>query len=224
MKLSSKPILYKQGFYRSIILMLIVLSITGLFSCGKGNEPIPDPAPTITPPPPDNGNTGGNTGGTGNTGKGYVFKNKIAWAAGVDLDANNDKIIQLGVDFMFENSVKYSTKGNTVKIIPKRFEVAKPIYQMIDLDPYSYFIEIENVVPREYKESDLDSTKAVFQVIDPAQKDKDGKQIIDLIYLYNISPGSTNGFFVGGGKKLNGQPIPIKTILDKISNSSYKRL
>ncbi|MCX2495263.1 hypothetical protein OQX63_17365 [Pedobacter sp. PF22-3] len=224
MKLSSKPILYKQGLYRLIASILIVMSVTELSSCGKGNDPVPNPLSTVTPPPPDNGNTGGNTGGTGSTNKGYVFRNKIAWAAGVDLDANNDKIIQLGVDFMFDNSVKYSTKGNTVKIIPKRFEVAKPIYQLIDLDPYSYFIEIENVVPREYKESDLDSTKAVFQVIDPAQKDKDGKQIIDLIYLYNISPGSTNGFFVGGGKKLNGQPIPIKTILDKISNSSYKRL
>jgi|GEM_PF-6509497 len=205
------------------VLALLLTSVTVLFSsCGKGNEPIPDTPPSITPPPPDNGNTGGNTGGTGSTSKGFVFRNKIAWAVGVDLDANNDKIIQFGVDFMYENQAKYSTKGNTVKIIPKNFEVAKPIYQM--LDPYSYFIEIENVVPREYKESDLDSTKAVFKVIDPAQKDKDGKQIIDLIYLYNISPGNTNGLYVGGGKKLNGQPIPIKTILDKISNSSYKRL
>jgi len=197
------------------------LLIFVMISCGKGSDPVPvTPPVVVTPPPSDNGNGTGT--GTGSANKGYVFENSFSLGYGVYLDNDNDKVIQLLFQFTDRRDKKYSIKTGNIKIIPKNIVVADNPYSFPD--PYSEFIQLKNILPREYKPEDVDSTKAVFKVIDPKNKDKDGRQIIELIYLWNLGVIGNDGINVNGGKKLNGQPIPVDVILKKVTASIYTLL
>jgi hypothetical protein len=202
------------------VFALLLIGVTIIFSsCGKGSDPVPvTPPVVVTPPPSDNGNGTG----TGSTNKGYVFENIFSLGYGVYLDNDNDKVTQLLFQFTDRTNKKYSTKTGNIKIIPKNIVVADNPYSFPD--PYSEFIQLKNILPREYKPEDVDSTKAVFKVIDPKNKDKEGRQIIELIYLWNLGVIGNDGMNVNGGKKLNGQPIPVDVIVKKVTTSTYTLL